>query len=131
MREGFNMSNTENSKTDIAIIGMAGQFPGAPNVEVLWQNLHDGVVSVTFFSEEELLAAGIDPVELNSSTYVRAAGVLEDIAAFDASFFGLTPREAEIMDPQHRLFLECAWTALENAGYTADHHPGLIGVYAG
>src|SRR5579875_348648 len=116
---------------EIAIIGMAGQFPGAPNVEVLWQNLHDGVESVTFFSEEELLAAGIDPVELNSSTYVRAAGVLEDIAAFDASFFGLTPREAEIMDPQHRLFLECAWTALENAGYTADHYPGLIGVYAG
>jgi acyl transferase domain-containing protein len=124
------MSQSESFDTDIAIIGMAGRFPGAPNVESLWQNLRDGVEAITFFSQEELLVAGVDPEPLDSPHYVRAAGVLDDIAGFDAAFFSMTPREAEITDPQHRLFLETAWAALEDAGYTAAY-PGLIGVYAG
>src|SRR5258706_12058445 len=93
----------------IAIIGMAGRFPGARNVEQFWENLKNGVESIRFFSEQELLAAGVDQALLRRPDYVRASPVLEDIEGFDASFFGFSPREAELVDPQHRLFLECAW----------------------
>ncbi|RMF30773.1 MAG: polyketide synthase, partial [Chloroflexi bacterium] len=116
---------------EIAIIGMAGRFPGARNLDEFWQNLRDGVESITFFTDEEAIAAGVDPALVKNPHYVKANGVLEDVELFDAAFFGFNPREAEIMDPQHRLFLECAWEALENAGYDPETFDGLIGVYAG
>jgi phthiocerol/phenolphthiocerol synthesis type-I polyketide synthase E len=115
----------------IAIIGMAGRFPGAKNVDIFWQNLRDGVESITFFTDEELLSAGINPKSINDPNYVKAFGVLEDIELFDATFFGFTPKEAEIIDPQHRLFIECVWEALENAGYNSAIYPGQIGLFAG
>ncbi|WP_407884225.1 SDR family NAD(P)-dependent oxidoreductase [Scytonema sp. NUACC26] len=115
----------------IAIVGMAGRFPGAKNVDEFWQNLREGVESISFFSDEELEAQGIDPALLKNQNYVKANGLLSDVEMFDASFFGFTPKEAEIMDPQHRLFLECAWEVLENAGYNSETYDGQIGVYAG
>ena len=119
------------SGLEIAVIGMAGRFPGARDVAAFWQNLQNGVESVAFFTDQELAAAGIDAAVLRDPNYVKARAVLEDIEWFDATFFGITPREAEIMDPQHRLFLECAWEAMEHAGYTSEAYPGAIGVYAG
>jgi len=116
---------------DIAIIGMAGRFPEAKNLDEFWQNLRDGVESISFFTDQEVEAAGVDPALLKNPHYVKAGGVLEDAERFDASFFGFNPREAELMDPQHRVFLECAWEALENAGYDSESYEGLIGVYAG
>ena len=115
----------------IAIIGMAGRFPGARNLDEFWRNLRDGVEAISFFTEEELREAGVDAALLRDPAYVRANGTLEDTELFDASFFGINHREAEMMDPQHRIFLECAWEALENAGYSADSYPERIGVYAG
>ncbi|HEY9799814.1 MAG TPA: beta-ketoacyl synthase N-terminal-like domain-containing protein [Leptolyngbyaceae cyanobacterium] len=117
--------------SEIAIIGLSGRFPGAKNIEEFWHNLQTGVESITFFTNEELLASGVDPALVNHPNYVKARGVLADAELFDASFFGFTPREAEITDPQHRLFLECAWEALENAGYNCENYAGAIGVYAG
>src|ERR1022692_3912157 len=115
----------------IAIVGMAGRFPGADSVDALWQNLVAGVESISFFSDEELLAAGVDPDLIKNPDYVKAGAVIEGIDMFDATLFGYSPIEAEIMDPQHRLFLECAWEALENAGYDSDRYEGSIGVFAG
>jgi acyl transferase domain-containing protein len=115
----------------IAIIGMAGRFPGARTLAEFWQNLHDGVESVRRLSDPELLAAGVSPEELADGDYVKAAAVLDDIAMFDASFFGFSPRDASIMDPQHRHFLETAWEALEDAGHPPQNFEGAIGVYAG
>jgi len=100
----------------IAIIGMAGRFPGARNLQAFWQGLRDGVESISFFSDEMLVKSGMDPTWLEEPNYVKARGVLDDIELFDAEFFGMNPREASITDPQHRIFLECAWEALENAG---------------
>jgi acyl transferase domain-containing protein len=116
---------------DIAIIGMAGRFPGAKNIDEYWDNLRLGVESISFFSDEELLAAGVDPAVLTAPNYVKAAPLLNDVDLFDASFFGYLPKEAQFMDPQHRLFLECAWEALEHAGYDAEKYKGAIGVFAG
>jgi phthiocerol/phenolphthiocerol synthesis type-I polyketide synthase E len=116
---------------DIAIIGMAGRFPGAANVDEFWENLRSGVESISFFSDEELIDAGVNPAVLSDPNYVKAAPILEDPEWFDASFFGYSPREAQFLDPQHRLFLECAWEAIEHAGYDAEAYPGAIGVYAG
>lgn len=121
----------QDSLEPIAIIGMTGRFPGANNVDKFWQNLVNGVESITFFTDEELIASGVDTASVSSPNYVKAKGVLEDIEMFDATFFGFTPKEAELMDPQHRLFLECAWEALENAGYDSEAYDGRIGVYAG
>ncbi|MDZ8030993.1 polyketide synthase [Nostoc sp. DedSLP04] len=115
----------------IAVIGMAGRFPKAKNVAQFWQNLCNGVESISSFSDEELIAQGVDPTCLQDPNYVKAGFVLEDIEMFDASFFGYSPREAEILDPQQRIFLECAWEALENAGYDPKTDNNLIGVYAG
>lgn len=115
----------------IAIIGMAGRFPGAKNVDEFWRNLCDGVESISLFSDEELIDEGVEGSSLNDSSYVKAGFVLDDIDMFDASFFGILAKEAEITDPQHRLFLECAWEALENAGYDPERYAGLAGVYAG
>lgn len=115
----------------IAIVGLAGRFPGAKNITELWQNLRDGIESISHFKDEELSVSGIDLALLNNSNFVKVGAVLEDIDLFDASFFGFNPREAEILDPQHRLFLECAWEALENAGYDSQKCESRIGVYAG
>ena len=116
---------------DIGIIGLSGRFPKAENIEQFWQNLRDGVESISFFSAQELESMGIDSAMLSDPNYVKAAVPLEHIDLFDASFFGYNPRDAEIMDPQHRIFLECACVALENAGYDPQTFSGSIGVYAG
>ncbi len=115
----------------IAIIGMAGHFPRANNVNDFWQNLQDGVESISLFTDEELVAFGISPVSLGDTNYVKLGGVLENIDLFDAAFFDINPKDAETTDPQHRLFLECAWEALENAGYDSTKCESRIGVYAG
>jgi len=116
---------------DIAVIGMAGRFPGASDVDSYWKNLCDGVESISFFSEEELLAEGVDPALIDNPAYVKANGILDGIEFFDAAFFGFSPREAEIMDPQQRLFMECAAKAIEHAGYDADRITRPVGVFAG
>lgn len=115
----------------IAIIGMSGRFPKAADLEQFWRNLRDGVDTITFFSDEELLAAGVSPALLANPAYVKARAVLEDADLFDAPFFEFSPREAELTDPQIRVFLECAWQCMETAGYNPDSFPGLIGVYSG
>ncbi|MFO1432620.1 MAG: amino acid adenylation domain-containing protein [Candidatus Competibacteraceae bacterium] len=117
--------------SEIAVIGMACRFPEANSVEAFWENLRQGVESIAFFSDEELLAAGVDSALLAAPNYVKAGTLLSDIDLFDAAFFGFAPREAEILDPQQRLFLECAQEALETAGYAPDNYPGPIGIYAG
>src|SRR5258706_8435973 len=102
----------------IAVIGMAGRFAGAPNsLRELWANLCNGVESIRFLTEEELAAAGVSKSAALRGDYGPAGGVLDGHDRFDAEVFGFNPREAEVMDPQQRLFLECAWEALENAGY--------------
>lgn len=118
-------------ENSIAIIGIAGRFPGAENIQQFWDNLCKGVESISTFSLEELTSAGISKNLASSPGYVKARGVLEGIEYFDADFFGLTPREAQVIDPQHRLFLECSWEALENAGYCHSNYSGSIGVYGG
>ncbi|WP_457651370.1 beta-ketoacyl synthase N-terminal-like domain-containing protein [Rhodocaloribacter sp.] len=115
----------------IAIIGMHGRFPGANDLDAFWRNLREGVEGLTFFTEEELIEAGIPPGDVRAPEYVKAAGVLADAERFDAAFFGYPPREAERMDPQHRVFLEGAWAALEHAGYDPARYDGAVGVYAG
>ncbi|MGZ6530042.1 MAG: beta-ketoacyl synthase N-terminal-like domain-containing protein, partial [Tumebacillaceae bacterium] len=97
----------------VAVVGLAGRFPGAKNTEQFWRNLRNGVESIRFFSDEELLEAGVNPAKLQDPKYVKAGAPLEEIESFDAGFFGFNPREAEIMDPQQRLFLETAWEAIE------------------
>jgi acyl transferase domain-containing protein/surfactin synthase thioesterase subunit len=116
---------------DIAIVGMACRFPGAARPRAFWDNLVRGVESITFFSEAELLAAGEDADLVRHPHYVKAAPVLEGHDEFDAAFFGYSPREARLMDPQHRLFLEVAWEAFEDAGYDPLGAKGTVGVYAG
>jgi len=115
----------------IAIIGMRGRFPGADNVQELWNNLTNGVESISTFSEVELKAAGVDPAYLNVPGYVNRGCVLKDVDLFDAGFFGYSARDAETIDPQQRVFLECAWECLEQAGCDPDSYPGMIGVFAG
>ncbi len=117
--------------SEIAIVGLAGRFPGAPNVDAFWQNLRDGVESITPLSDEQLRAAGVSAAVLARPEYVRSAAVLEGAEWFDAAFFGCSPREAEILDPQQRLFLECAWEAFEHAGYDPATFDGSVGVFAG
>jgi len=115
----------------VAVVGMAGRFPNAANVDEFWANLRSGVESITFFSDQELLQAGVNASYLRAPNYVRAKGMLENSDLFDAGFFGFSPRDAEMMDPQRRIFLECAWHALENAGYCAETYEGAIGLFAG
>jgi len=115
----------------VAIIGMAGRFPGAPDVDSLWRVLRDGVEAITRFSDEELAAAGVAPELIADPRYVRARGIFEGVEMFDAEFFGMTPRDAEVMDPQQRVFLETAWQACESAGYDPHAFSGRVGVFAG
>lgn len=122
--------DTESSGSEIAVIAMAGRFPGAPDLERYWTNVRDGVESVRFFSDEELLAAGENPSLLADPSYVRAWPQLEGIEQFDAGFFGISPRDASVMDPQHRFFLEVAWEVLERSGYSGRSVPRATGVFA-
>lgn len=115
----------------IAVIGMAGRFPGARNLAEFWAHLRDGVESLTRISDDDLRAAGIERETFADPAYVRVRPLLEDIDLFDAAFFGYSPREAAIMDPQHRLFLETAWQTLEDAGYDPLQYDGTIGVFGG
>ncbi|AGP38559.1 type I polyketide synthase [Sorangium cellulosum] len=115
----------------VAIVAMSGRFSGARNVEELWQKLRAGVECVVTFTEAEALAAGVSREVLANPSYVPRGAPLDGVELFDASFFGFSPREAESMDPQQRIFLEVAWEALERAGYDPDAHSGPIGVFAG
>nr|AEH26538.1 polyketide synthase [uncultured Acidobacteria bacterium C5] len=117
--------------TDIAVIGMACRFPGADDLDTFWKNLAGGVESITFFNDEEIARSGIDARTARDPNYVKASSILSDVAGFDPDFFGISTREAVLMDPQQRLFLECAWEVMEDAGYDPLTYPGLIGVYAG
>lgn len=116
---------------DIAVIGMSCRFPGADDLDTFWKNLAEGVESITFFGDKELKDSGFDASVYASDDYVKASPLLNDAKGFDAEFFGYTARDAELMDPQHRLFLECAWEAFEVAGYEPTTYPGVTGVYAG
>ncbi|HTU45299.1 MAG TPA: beta-ketoacyl synthase N-terminal-like domain-containing protein [Bryobacteraceae bacterium] len=118
------------SDATIAVVGMSGRFPGAKNIHQFWQNLRNGVESISFSSRREAVEDGVPPEVAEHPDAVFAGGVLEEFDCFDAEFFGFTPKEAEIMDPQQRVFLECAWSALEDAGYDSARYPGRIGVVA-
>jgi acyl transferase domain-containing protein len=116
---------------DVAVIGMACRCPGAADLERFWENLAAGVESITVLSEDDLRAAGVDRARWAHPGYVRAAALLDGYDTFDARFFGYSPREAALLDPQQRVFLECAWTAVEHAGYDSGSYDGSIGVFAG
>ncbi|MGM1064047.1 type I polyketide synthase [Saccharothrix sp. Mg75] len=116
---------------DIAIVGMAGNFPGAPDIARFWTELCAGRDGITRMSRDELLAAGVSPALVDDPAFVPAAGLLEGVDLFDADFFGYRAAEAELLDPQQRLFLECAWHALEDAGVDPGRVEGLVGVFAG
>jgi acyl transferase domain-containing protein/acyl carrier protein len=124
----MSISEMEND-TAIAIIGMSGRFPGANNIDQFWENLKKGVDALQHFSDEEL-REHVAPEILNDPNFVKAGYVLEDVDQFDANFFNIAHREAEYIDPQQRLFLECAWEALENSGYAPENVEDVIGVYA-
>jgi 3-oxoacyl-[acyl-carrier-protein] synthase II len=115
----------------VAIIGMSGRFPGARDIDEYWRNLHEGVCAISDFSAEELAAAGVDPAASRRLEYVPAKGYLADADRFEAELFGFNPAEAAALDPQHRLLLETAWAALEDAGYNPRDAPPRTGVYAG
>ena len=116
----------------VAVIGMAGRFPGARDLDAFWRNLRDGVESVRTLTDEEILSEpGVDPAVVAQPNLVRAGALLDDVDLFDADFFGISPREAELLDPQQRVFLECAWEALERAGYAVEGYEGWIGLFAG
>ncbi len=116
---------------DIAIVGLAAHLPGAVNPSAYWRNLVDGVESIRELSEKELVDAGVGEAELRKPNYVRSAAPLEGVFDFDADFFGLSPKEAGIMDPQHRHFLMAAWEAMEDSGHVPSSFDGAIGVFAG
>ncbi|WP_354400011.1 amino acid adenylation domain-containing protein [Variovorax sp. OAS795] len=114
----------------VALIATAGRFPGAADVEQFWDNLVAGRDTISFF-DDETLDAGVSEALRTDPAYVRARGVIEGIENFDAAFFGIGPKEAALMDPQQRVFLEICWECLERAGYVPDAAPGPVGVYAG
>ncbi|WP_374938981.1 beta-ketoacyl reductase, partial [Parabacteroides merdae] len=121
---------TSHSK-DIAVIGLSGRFPGAKNISEYWENIKNGIETISDFSKEELLESGISRDELNSEYYVKRKGIVQGIEEFDAETFGYNDNEAELMDPQMRIFHECAWEALEDAGYNSQVFKGKIGLYGG
>ncbi len=116
---------------DIAVIGVAGRFPGAENIAAFWDNLVSGRESISLLSHKELLDEGFPEELINDPNYVKSKGVLENIEYFDGSFFSYSPRECEVMDPQLRILHECAWHALEDAGCDPFSYKGLIGFFAG
>ncbi|TMQ20176.1 MAG: amino acid adenylation domain-containing protein [Deltaproteobacteria bacterium] len=123
-------AGARDAREPIAIIGMAGRFPGAADVEAFWANLCAGRESIRYFAPGEL-DPSILPAQRGDPAYVAARGVLDGVELFDAPFFGITPLEAQLLDPQHRHFLEIAWHALENAGHVPDTAPGPIGIFGG
>lgn len=126
------MDDSNSSALGIAIVGMSGRFPGAKSVDEFWQNLVNGVDSVSHFSQEALEhSVATEEAVAQGQKFVRARSILDGVDLFDAAFFGMYPKEAQLTDPQHRLFLECAWEALESAGHAPESYPGLISVYAG
>src|ERR1700730_13359905 len=127
------MSDQETDATiaeGVAIVGMAGRFPGSRSVAEVWRNQLEGIESISQFRVEDLEIWNERELA-RDPRYVMARSILDDVDLFDAEFFGINPREAELMDPQQRLFLECCWQAIEDAGYVADAYPGQIGIYAG
>ena len=122
---------SEATGIEIAIVGMAGRFPGADDVDAFWRNVQGGVESVSRFTDDELRARGVPQTLLDDPEYVKAGVKFDGVDQFDAGFFGYTPREAETLDPQQRVFLECAWASLEHAGCDTARWPGKVGVYAG
>lgn len=127
MKEEYSRTGLE-----IAVIGIAGRFPGAKNILEFWDNLKNGIESITFLSDEELDEVGVDLELRNNPDFVNSkGGILEDKELFDASFFDYLPREAEVLDPQIRIFHEVAWEALEDAGYAPNRYNGLIGFFGG
>ena len=126
-----NRSRRQQETHDIAIIGMAGRFPGANNLTTFWENLQNGVETISFFTEEELLESGVSPELFNQPNYIRARPIIDQVEYFDSEFFGYTNREAELLDPQQRLFLQSSWECLENAGYNPNSYQGAIGIFAG
>lgn len=121
----------EDAIEEIAVIGLSGRFPGAKDLDKFWKNLRNGVESIAHFTDRELETLGIPSEWVKDPNYVKAGAVLEDFDMFDAIFFGYSPKEAENIDPQQRIFLETAWEALENAGYNPETYDGPIGVFAG
>ncbi len=121
---------TRAANAEVAVISMSGRFPGADSIEELWQVLKEGKETTTFFSDDQL-APGIPASLRNNPNYVKARGIVADVKGFDAAFFGITPKMAEIMDPQQRMFLEISWEALERSGYVRGKYEGAIGVFAG
>ena len=124
-------TNNEFNNSEIAIIAVAGRFTGAKDIESFWQNLRYGVESISRLTDEELINSGVSLDLLSNPNYIKASAVLSDIELFDANFFAYSAKEAEIIDPQQRLFLELAWEAIEKAGYDPQTYNGLIGVYGG
>jgi thioester reductase-like protein len=116
---------------DIAVIGMSVNFPGAGDVDEFWEVLSEGRETVSYFSSQELSALGVGNEILENPNYIRAKGIIHDLEYFDAAFFGYSSKEAEMMDPQIRVFHECAWKALEDSGYNPEEYDGRIGVFAG
>ena len=125
------MSREDYKGSEIAVVGLSCRYPGARDAGELWENLKDGRDCISRFSDEEVRAAGIPEALLSRPGYVKAGGVLEQADLFDAAFFGFSPRESQATDPQHRVFLECAWESLEDAGYDPASCDGAVGVYAG
>jgi amino acid adenylation domain-containing protein len=123
--------NDYHDRRDIAVIGMSGRFPGAANIDEFWQNICSGEESIQFFDDKELLEAGVDLSILRNPNYVKSGYLLKDLEKFDAKYFSFTPREAELLDPQHRFMLECASDALEHAGYGDQSTFRNVGVYVG
>ena len=125
------MNQSESSKNleCIAIVGIAVRMPGAEDVRQFWENLKTGKECISLFSKDEMLEAGVSAEMIDLPNYVAAKGILEGVELFDANFFGIAPREAELMDPQHRVLMECAWAAMEDAGYVPEQYPGRIAVF--
>ncbi|MGH9760607.1 MAG: beta-ketoacyl synthase N-terminal-like domain-containing protein, partial [Blastocatellia bacterium] len=116
---------------DIAIIGMSGRFPMARSVTEFWQNIQSGRECIKFFTDEELKSSGVASATFDDPHFVKAAALIDGADTFDAEFFGYTAKEAELMDPQHRVLLEAAWEALEHAGYDPLGCGRPVGVFAG
>ena len=132
MSQGSNTTESADGSPAIAIVGISGRFPGAKSVDAFWENLKHGVESISRFTDTELeFSVASENLRREGARFVGARSVLEDVDLFDALFFGIYPREAELMDPQHRLFLESSWEVLEQAGYDPEQYPGMIGVFAG
>lgn len=124
-------SDVNKKNNDIAIIGLSGRFPGANNIDEFWQLIKEGKEAITHYSRKELEEKGVAEELLDNPNYVYAIGRIPTADQFDAGFFGYTPKEADFMDPQHRVFLESCHEALEIAGYSSDKYSGSVGVFAG